>query len=177
MHVLTGYFSYTHILSYLRTPPSPDRAPTLPRAVQLAGGTFPTRIEALLELRDEANFLQLEELYALCVDELSSHRQKHIPAPIAVRPHGQSTHGRGPSGSSSGSHILDGIEERLEDADGYNAILHRFPTPPNSSAPSSRTGSGHESALGSFPHRPPPVEVRKEGYTTLKSRPPPSDWI
>jgi hypothetical protein len=33
-----------------------------------------TRLEALLELRDEARYLNLEELYKLCTDELRSRR-------------------------------------------------------------------------------------------------------
>jgi hypothetical protein len=68
------FFSYAHILSYLRTPLStPEHPAIVPRAVQL-GSSSRTRLEALLELRDEANYLGLEELFRLCNDELFSRR-------------------------------------------------------------------------------------------------------
>lgn len=77
---------YSHILTYLR---SPTTNPTLPRTACLGScsSQSPERLEALLELRDEAKYLGLEELYRLCCDELRQ-RQGHI---------------RGGGGGSSGS--------------------------------------------------------------------------
>ncbi|KAF8591526.1 hypothetical protein K439DRAFT_904102 [Ramaria rubella] len=68
---------YTHILTYLRSPPS--ATPTLPRAASLGPRTphAPERLEALLELRDEAKYLGLDELHKLCCDELRQ-RQGHV---------------------------------------------------------------------------------------------------
>ncbi|EKM59237.1 uncharacterized protein PHACADRAFT_249537 [Phanerochaete carnosa HHB-10118-sp] len=63
---------YAHILAYLRTPVStPEHPSILPRAVQLLSSSS-SRLEALLELRDEARYLELDELYKLCTDELRS---------------------------------------------------------------------------------------------------------
>ncbi|KAG0709699.1 hypothetical protein DFH29DRAFT_820046 [Suillus ampliporus] len=65
---------YAHILSYLRTPLStPEHPAIIPRAVQLASSSR-ARLEALLELRDEANYLGLEELFRLCNDEICNRR-------------------------------------------------------------------------------------------------------
>ncbi|EGO01907.1 hypothetical protein SERLA73DRAFT_120556 [Serpula lacrymans var. lacrymans S7.3] len=61
---------YAHILTYLRSPPStPENPATLPRAAQLSSCSS-SRLEALLELRDEACYLDLDELYRLCTEEI-----------------------------------------------------------------------------------------------------------
>jgi hypothetical protein len=61
---------YEHILAYLRSAPStPDSPATLPRAVQLISSPS-ARLQALLELRDEASYLDLDELHKLCNDEI-----------------------------------------------------------------------------------------------------------
>ena len=63
--------SYAHVLSYLRSLPStPERPEALPRAVQV-GLQSPSRLESLLELCDEADFLGLEALSNLCRQEIS----------------------------------------------------------------------------------------------------------
>ncbi|KAI0796686.1 hypothetical protein C8Q75DRAFT_741966 [Abortiporus biennis] len=68
---------YAHILTYLRSPPSTaDRPSVLPRAAHLNSSSS-SRLEALLELRDEARYLGLEELYRLCTDEI---RLRNTPA-------------------------------------------------------------------------------------------------
>jgi len=59
--------SYTHILQYMRTPTATPT--TLPWAIQLESSTS-VRIEALLALRDEAKYLDLDLLYRLCCSEL-----------------------------------------------------------------------------------------------------------
>ncbi|KIO32821.1 hypothetical protein M407DRAFT_96136 [Tulasnella calospora MUT 4182] len=64
---------YPHILNYLR---SPVESTALPRAVQLGEAPSPTsthdatKVDALLELRDEAAYLGLEGLVLLCEVEL-----------------------------------------------------------------------------------------------------------
>ena len=70
---LTLRDSYATILSYLRSSSSsnPNRA-MLPMTVQLVHNYTQERLEALLELRDEAAFLKLVELHGLCEDELRS---------------------------------------------------------------------------------------------------------
>lgn len=56
-------------MSYLRSPITTPA--TLPRAAQLTSSSS-SRLEALLELRDEAIYLGLEELTRLCSDELAA---------------------------------------------------------------------------------------------------------
>lgn len=68
--------SYAQILQYLRAP-SFTGLETLPRSVQLLPLTQ-SRYELLLELRDEAHFLDLDGLYKLCEDEL---RRRPVPRP------------------------------------------------------------------------------------------------
>ncbi|KAH9943457.1 uncharacterized protein BXZ73DRAFT_40786 [Epithele typhae] len=86
---------YVHILSYLRSPPSTPGTPaSLPHGVRLNG--LCARMESLLELRDEACYLGLDELQKLCLDELR-HRQAS-PAPAGM---GLGLHMRGFSTSSA----------------------------------------------------------------------------
>ncbi|KAL4075812.1 hypothetical protein V8B97DRAFT_1926063 [Scleroderma yunnanense] len=62
---------YAHILTYLRSPlSSPENPEALPRAA-LLGSASRARLEALLELRDEACYLGLEELYKLCCEQIN----------------------------------------------------------------------------------------------------------
>ncbi|KAJ3556033.1 hypothetical protein NP233_g12070 [Leucocoprinus birnbaumii] len=79
---------YAHILTFLRTPSiSPEYPATLPRGVQLSSLThstsstlFNAKLEALLELRDEATYIGLDSLHRLCTDEIRqrlSHAQRH----------------------------------------------------------------------------------------------------
>ncbi|KAG2077356.1 hypothetical protein BDR04DRAFT_1227185 [Suillus decipiens] len=90
---------YAHILTYLRTPLFISEHPTIiPRAVQLASSSR-ARLEALLELRDEANYLGLDELFKLCNDEICNKRITAI-------------HARAGSMSSSASiHSLHTVQE------------------------------------------------------------------
>ncbi|OAX44584.1 hypothetical protein K503DRAFT_764989 [Rhizopogon vinicolor AM-OR11-026] len=92
---------YAHILSYLRTPLStPEHPAIIPRAVQL-GSSSRARLEALLELRDEANYLGLEELFKLCNDQLCSRRS-------VVH------HARGSTSSAASIHSLHTVQEDTE---------------------------------------------------------------
>ncbi|KZT20355.1 hypothetical protein NEOLEDRAFT_1245242 [Neolentinus lepideus HHB14362 ss-1] len=63
--------SYAHILAYLRAPTL-----SLPRPVQLSSCSSRTdaaaRLEALLDLRDEATYLGLDDLQKLCTEEIRS---------------------------------------------------------------------------------------------------------
>jgi hypothetical protein len=63
-------------MSYLRSAPSTSECPaTLPRAIQLISSSS-SRLEALLELRDEASYLDLDELQQLCHAEI--HQRESI---------------------------------------------------------------------------------------------------
>ena len=57
-------------MNYLRSLPSTSENPaSLPRSVLLIPSSF-ARLEALLELRDEASYLAFEELHKLCINEI-----------------------------------------------------------------------------------------------------------
>lgn len=90
---------YAHILSYLRTPLFiPEHPAIIPRAVQLASSSR-ARLEALLELRDEASYLGLDELFKLCNEEICNR-------------HSTAIHARAGSMSSSASiHSLHTVQE------------------------------------------------------------------
>ncbi|KAN0097250.1 hypothetical protein V8E55_001696 [Tylopilus felleus] len=71
---------YDHVLAYLRSAPSmPEHPETLPRAVQLGSITSPSRLEPLLELRDEASYLGLVELDKLCCHEIQRFQRAPVP--------------------------------------------------------------------------------------------------
>ncbi|KAI0750699.1 hypothetical protein C8Q80DRAFT_1099343 [Daedaleopsis nitida] len=99
---------YAHILTYLRSPTStPDSSAILPHGARLNGCA--SRVEALIELHDEAAYLGLEELQRLCADELR-HRQ---PSPPGLG--GLGLHMRGLSnGSSKSLHTLREAVEPIE---------------------------------------------------------------
>ena len=105
---------YAHILTYLRSPAAAsEHSPTLPHAARLNGSS--ARLEALLELRDEAADLGLEELHRLCVDELR-HRQ---PSPSLG---GLGLHMRGFSNASNKSlHTLRETSEPVDPAQRHSS--------------------------------------------------------
>ncbi|KAI0699458.1 hypothetical protein BC835DRAFT_1405157 [Cytidiella melzeri] len=97
---------YAHILSYLRTPVStPEHPAALPRAVQLLSSSS-SRLEALLELRDEARYLDLDELYKLCTDELRARQSLGLSRP--------SMHTRGMSSMSVSSGSVKSLEDYFD---------------------------------------------------------------
>ncbi|KAF4619847.1 hypothetical protein D9613_005028 [Agrocybe pediades] len=62
---------YSHILAYLRTPVIDGQPETLPRSLQVNSPMHSQdRLESLIEVRDEAAFLNLESLQRLCADEI-----------------------------------------------------------------------------------------------------------
>jgi len=157
MHVFLDRPSapYAHILSYLRSlPPTPGVPEVLPRAVQLLSSS-PSRFEALLELRDEAQYLDLKELYKLCTDEI---RQRQ----------GLGLHTRGSSGVSNGSvHSIHTLRERAEqdsrdsyDARGIHHVANEMGVRSSSYAvpqfiSARRRSSTRFNSLRSAPHLPP----------------------
>ncbi|KAI0347271.1 hypothetical protein BDW22DRAFT_1404881 [Trametopsis cervina] len=94
---------YAHVLSYLRTPVStPEHPASLPRGVQLLSSSS-SRLEALLELRDEARYLDLDELYKLCTDELRARQSLGMGRP--------SMHARGLSSSFGMGPLRENLKE------------------------------------------------------------------
>ncbi|PPQ98497.1 hypothetical protein CVT24_003988 [Panaeolus cyanescens] len=85
---------YAHILNYLRTPSVRGQPETLPRALQILASNSPaSKLDSLIEVRDEAAFLNLEGLHKLCTDE------------IRLR-YGPRMHTRGNSASAASVHSL-----------------------------------------------------------------------
>lgn len=164
----------------------------------------PAKTEALLELRDEANFLNLEELSKLCTEELSKYTpaassSKSTTSRSSVRSskrpsisHAQSQPHLGMRSKNLSAHSL---HQFAEDPNEIEFDTH-IPTP-SSSAPSSREGSRHE--VTATPTPPPCLtqlrghgksysnvhplpspksltELRSDPSMTVKARPSPS-WL
>ncbi|KIJ70509.1 hypothetical protein HYDPIDRAFT_105258 [Hydnomerulius pinastri MD-312] len=155
---------YAHILTYLRSlPGTPENPELLPHAVTL-GSLSRSRLEALLELRDEASYLGLDELHKLCCAEVNQRQS------VAL-----STHLRGASSSSSASiHSLHTVIEQCQ---------------PNEDVRSSRvssdtTRSGRFTATEAILRSPAPrlSSLRERSRTRnlqdrADSKSPPPGWI
>jgi len=114
--------------------------------------------ETVLELRDEANFLNLEELSKLCTEELSKY---YTPATSSSKSIGSSStrSSKRPSISHAQSHHQLGVRSKnlsahsihqfAEDPNEAEFDTH-IPTP-NSSTHSSREGSRHEATATPTP--------------------------
>ncbi|KAH9951603.1 hypothetical protein B0H21DRAFT_182615 [Amylocystis lapponica] len=137
---------YAHILAYLRSPPSTPECPAiLPCAAQLSSCS-PSRLEALLELRDEALHLDLDELAKLCSDEL---RQRQSVSGLGLHMRGLSN----ASGSSRSIHTLREVVELDARADWRD--------------------SGFASGAGASPHTsegPAEPGVQQRFFTRRRSR-------
>ncbi|KAF5387769.1 hypothetical protein D9615_000470 [Tricholomella constricta] len=160
---------YAHVLNYLRSPVgSPEAPETLPRSVQIQPSSH-MRLESLLELRDEAAYLNLDSLHKLCADE------------IRLR-HGPRLHNRGQSASTIGSaHSLHASVYSL------HALLERVESdvrsnPRDSNASDSKSSKGSPTDLGASRSLPTPESWngpprgRSEGRYG-PGRSPPAGWI
>lgn len=163
---------YAHILTYLRSPPSTaECSAVLPHGVRLNGSHC--RIEALLELRDEAIYLGLEELQRLCTDEL---RHRHQASPTNLG--GLGLHMRALSNTSNKSlHTLREAEEPTS-AEEKAAQRKSDDSGFASSGAGTRKSGGSSEAEGPWPS-PPGLKQRaalKEGgpkdhAANMKARP------
>jgi len=113
-------------MAYLRSAPSTPECPAiLPHAVQLISSST-SRLEALLELRDEASYLDLDELQQLCNAEIR-HRESIF------------SHTR--VGSDRSLHSVHTFHERPAsepDANGPSNETHRDSIVTHRSAPNER---------------------------------------
>lgn len=168
---------YAHILSYLRSPVStPENPAMLPRAAQLTSSSS-SRLEALLELRDEARYLDLDELYKLCTEEIRQRQGVGTSSGLGLHLRGFS------NGSNSSARSLHTQRDETES----NAKARRMRRDSNDSGfASTRKGAG--SVVSEVePHTPQaPIvqhrilrgrsQVRKDGTSSLRSRPT-GEWI
>ena len=93
---------YAHILSYLRQPLRDPHSDSLPYQLQLHNySSSPTilqsKLDTLIDVRDEAAYLNLDGLHRLCVEEIKNryNSKQHL-----LIPHGQAQHTRGMSSCS-----------------------------------------------------------------------------
>ncbi len=91
------------------SPATPEHPAVLPRAVQLTSSSS-SRLDILLELRDEARYLDLDELYKLCTDEL---RTRHY-----LGMNRASHHSRGISSASMSSSSVRSLGTLRENDEG-----------------------------------------------------------
>ncbi|KAI0638169.1 hypothetical protein C8Q77DRAFT_1153838 [Trametes polyzona] len=175
---------YAHILTYLRSPHSTPGSPaTVPHAARLNGSS--ARLEALLELRDEACYLGLDELERICNDELRHHRQA-TPSSL-----GLGLHMRGFSNASNHSaRSLHTLRERAEpgEVDGLDkAALRKSDDSGFASGEAGARRSGSSAELdGPWPSPPALTQrtqallreksPRKDGFSSLKAKPT-GEWI
>ncbi|KAF8621660.1 hypothetical protein AX15_007674 [Amanita polypyramis BW_CC] len=169
---------YAHILAYLRSTPSSNATPpTLPVKVQLVHNYTQERLETLLELRDEAVFLNLVDLYRLCEDELRS-RQGTI---LFSRHYSHDSNTLGSVHSQHASvYSLHTLIERVENDVQSNLCLSN-----TSIAKERRPGSGdskHDSEMQGARQIPTPESWtnsrgRSTGRQYSPPRPPPAGWI
>jgi len=164
---------YAHIMAYLRSAPSTPECPAmLPRAVQFISSSS-SRLEALLELRDEASYLDLEELRQLCNAEIRNRESifshTHVGSTgSAVSVHSVHTFRERPS---SEPHRADGPSNR------DSIVTHR-------SAPKERGSVATRSAeqiVQLTTHTRSQSHGRQERTAPLRSPPicstPPPGWI
>ncbi|KAF8165292.1 hypothetical protein B0H34DRAFT_671177 [Crassisporium funariophilum] len=159
---------YPHILAYLRAAPVPGQPELLPHSLQRHISTH-SRLESLVEVRDEAAFLNLEGLHKLCTDE------------IRIR-YGPRLHVRSNSASSGGSihslhasvYSLHNILERVE-TDLRNSI-----SPASSSHDVTKNKAGNPQEPARSPATPqswdgPLLDRQSQGRQSPKN--PPAGWI
>lgn len=143
---------YSHILTYLRS--SPENPETLPRAAALLGSASRARLEALLELRDEASYLGLDELYKLCTHEIN---QRH------------SIFGHSSNASSSAMSIRS-----------LHTVIEQNPSVQGSRLSQMSNGTSKSGALSSVPHH---LALRERSASRTPSESgggsklPPPGWI
>ncbi|KAI0938091.1 hypothetical protein AcW1_004823 [Taiwanofungus camphoratus] len=164
---------YAHILTYLRSPPStPENPAVLPRAVQLTGSSS-ARLEALLELRDEALYLDLDELYKLCTEEL---RLRQSPPALGL-------HVRGLSSASHGSLRSVTTLREIAEAD---IKPSRWESRDSGFVSMGTTKSPRSSVIETDPRASPALQqhtitrgrsrTKKEDFASLRSKPS-AGWI
>lgn len=155
---MTKTIRYKHILSYLRSSPSPYHPDVLPRSLQFFTQGTEFQLEDLIQVRDEAAFLNLEGLHKLCVDEIRLRYDNSASSRLSIQ------------SLQASVHSLHTVLERVE-ADLRNSV---FPcssdtSHPNFQAAAVRSPPTPQSWDGPLIQRP------QQGRQSFKS--PPAGWI
>jgi hypothetical protein len=164
---------YTHILNYLRSPLGTAELPELlPRAVQLSRASSQTRLEALLELRDEAAYLELDDLYRLCSDEIRQRQPVLQPRLPRTHSHGQSSSSS--TGGLDSQHTSVSSMNTLLDRSAHQTGLHLVRAKELSTISDNHdsTGASNENIqamINSRARAPPSLESWKEGRNSGSS--------
>ncbi len=170
--------SYAHILAYLRQPIIDGQPDTLPYALQFHNYTssssltpllnLQSRLDTLIEVRDEAAYLNLEGLQRLCADEI---RHRYGPR--------QHLHQRGNSSSSLPSihsmqasvYGLQTLPEKVEtDRNSITAFIPPMDMPTAAQiAPPSASTSSQAAVAPPGPVAPPPaaIAIRRSKHALL----------
>ncbi|KAF8974508.1 hypothetical protein BDZ97DRAFT_1911683 [Flammula alnicola] len=174
---------YAHILSYLRSPIVEGQPEVLPRALQLHASTSANiRLESLIEVRDEAAFLNLDGLHKLCTEEI---RLRYGPR---LHTRGQSSSGGSIHSLHASVYSLHTLAERGEASDPAHSIP-TSPLPSTDTFPATNTTKSKQVVSSEPPARSPPTPQSWEGplleqrshsrqsqnRQSLKS--PPAGWI
>ena len=183
---LRSPFRYAHILTYLRSStPTPENPEVVPRAV-LQQSSQDARLESLIELRDEAAYLNLDALHRMCVDEIARMRL-HTP-----RTHVRGNSSSGPSAGSIQSlrasvYTLHTLLERVETE--YRSSAASLPAPEllrqgsSNSSRETKDNAMSDPAPGSAVQLPPtPPSWSGHGHRRNLSvprpnKPAPTGWI
>ncbi|KAG6917912.1 hypothetical protein DXG01_000521 [Tephrocybe rancida] len=157
---------YTHVFNYLRAAPgSPDTPETLPRSIQMLPSH--QRLEGLLELRDEAAYLGLENLHKLCMDEI---RMRHGPR-LHSRGHSSSTLAQSLQASVYSLHsLMERVDSDMQ------------PSPRDSHSSDSKSSKGSvDMTIARSPATPQswngPSRRQSGGRHSPAQSPPPAGWI
>ncbi|KAK1236639.1 hypothetical protein PQX77_000191 [Marasmius sp. AFHP31] len=158
---------YAHVLNYLRSPvPASGLPEILPRAVQLQPSYTQTRLEALLELRDEAAYLELDGLYKLCNEEIKL-RQHASPPRLHSRNQSrtiQSSTAPGRTSVQSHHAVIQPFPNELSTSDTESRRLKLAPKSPGSFT--QRQKSGTHATTGSI-----------DSNARVRSPPTPQSWM
>ncbi|KAL0070708.1 hypothetical protein AAF712_001929 [Marasmius tenuissimus] len=154
---------YAHVLNYLRTPvPASGLPEILPRAVQLQPSYTQTRLEALLELRDEAAYLELDGLYKLCNEEIKL-RQHASPPRLHSRNQSRTIQSSTVPGRTS--------------VQSHHAVIQSFPNELSTSDTESRRPKLVPKSPGSFTQRPHATTGSIDSTARVRSPPTPQSWM
>lgn len=138
----------------------------LPRAVQL-GSTSPSRLESLLDLRDEASYLGLDELYALCCQEINRSHRSPLPT----------TAGRMLRGKTGSVHSLRTLVEQCQPH--QEAQPSELQVSKGNSSVRTKSATRESSSGSSFENKDVTIRERSRQVKGIKYEieSPPPGWI